>query len=229
MSKIPRIVVPGYPHHVVQRGVRSMDIFLCDEDRRAYLGFLRSQGKRYGLTFWCWCLMSNHVHLVVVPSTEDALARGIGEAHRRYTLRFNEREQVKGHLFQERFYSHSVERDQHLLEVVRYVELNPVLAGLAEEAGLYPWSSARHHVTDAPDPLVQDSPVRAMAGDWARFLADGVDRVSEGEAVEKHLRSGRPHGSQAWVRKLEASTGLSLRAPRMGRPRKARGGTAKKS
>jgi putative transposase len=85
MPRLSRLVVPGYPHHITQRGVRSMDIFADDRDRLSYLQFMMEESERFGVTFLCWCLMSNHVHLIAVPEREESLARAIGEAHRRYT------------------------------------------------------------------------------------------------------------------------------------------------
>ena len=86
MARLSRLVIPGYPHHVTQRGVRSMNIFNNGEDRFTYLEFMAEEAGRFGVTFLAWCLMDNHVHLIAVPKTETSLARAIGEAHRRYTL-----------------------------------------------------------------------------------------------------------------------------------------------
>jgi len=199
-----------------------MDIFLCDEDRRAYLGFLKSQGKRYGLTFWCWCLMSNHVHLVAVPLTEDALARGIGEAHRRYTCRFNEREQVKGHLFQERFYSYPIQSDRHLLAVISYVLRNPVDAGVVDRPEKYRWSSASALVDETSDPLADTSSIAEMVSSWREVLEDGMRYATSVKRIEKHMRTGRPFGGDSWIESLQAATGRQLRPRKRGRPRKCR-------
>ena len=96
MARIARVVVPGTPHHVVRRGVRRMDVFFSDDDRRAYLDLLSEQGRRFGVHYLAWCLMTNHVHLIAIPEQELSLARGIGEAHRRYTHRINFRERIIG-------------------------------------------------------------------------------------------------------------------------------------
>ena len=112
MARLARVVIPHLPHHVIQRGVRSLPIFFSDADREVYLLLLAEFGTREGLQFWAWCLMTNHVHLVVVPPEEPtALARAIGEAHRRYTRLVNFRESVRGHLFQERFHSFPIQTD----------------------------------------------------------------------------------------------------------------------
>ena len=161
------MVIPHLPHHVIQRGVRSLPLFFSDADREAYLDLLAQFGAHAGLTVLAWCLMTNHVHLVVVPPDDAAaLARAIGEAHRRYTRRVNFREGVRGHLFQERFHSFPIQTDHHLLTVVRYVERNPVRANMVRQAVDYPWSSARHHVRKTPDRLVRGSPLFAVPADW---------------------------------------------------------------
>lgn len=212
MARLARVVLPDLPHHVIQRGVRSLPIFATDEDRLEYLRLLRTFGTRYGLRVWAWCLMTNHVHLVVVPAQPHALARAIGEAHRRYTRSINFREGVRGHLFQERFHSFPIQTDRYLLTVVRYVEQNPVRARLVRRAVDYPWSSARHHVTGEPDRLVTDSPIRGMVADWGRLLQQEEEAL---ETVRRHVRTGRPWGTERWVNTLEQRVGRAL-LPRKG-------------
>lgn len=95
MARIARVVVPGIPHHITQRGVRRMAVFFSDDDRHAYIELLAEQGERFGLQYLAWCLMSNHVHLIGVPETETSLAKGVGEAHKRYTRMVNFREGAK--------------------------------------------------------------------------------------------------------------------------------------
>ena len=148
-----RVVIPGYPHHVTQRGVRSMDIFFTDECRKAYLQFMKEQCARHGLHILSYCLMSNHVHFVVVPETEKCLSRAIGEAHRLYTRMVNFRDGVRGYLFQGRFFSCPLDQ-RYLLACVRYIERNPVrvIDGI-KQSWDYPWSSARYHLVLRPKSL----------------------------------------------------------------------------
>jgi len=218
MARFARLVVPGYPHHVTQRGVRSIDIFDHDDDRLAYLSFMREESQRFGVTFLAWCLMSNHVHLIAVPSRPDALARAIGEAHRRYTRMKNFAAGVRGYLFQGRFGSCVLDQ-QHLLAAGRYVENNPVKAGMVTRATDYSWSSARYQcgLTDS-DPLLQDRALAAMVDDWSRFLQEGNPAV-EDSLVQK-TRTGRPAGSREFVEQLERQTGRRLLPGRPGRRRK---------
>lgn len=221
MTRIARVVVPGIPHHVVQRGVRSMDVFRSDDDREMYLSLILEYSQRYGLEFWVWCLMTNHVHFLAVPAREDSLALALGQAHRIYAKRINESEDVRGHLFQERFYSYPVQLDSHFLAVARYIELNPVTAGIIEEPHVYPWSSARHHLMGKPDRLVKTSPIKPMVADWQSFLHDGVVAALSREEIERHLRTGRPLGEDAWVERIENAAGRKLSANRTGRPTKS--------
>jgi len=100
MTRIARVVVPGCPHHVIQRGNRRQTVFFYDSDKRIYISLLHKYAKKAGVNIWAYCLMDNHVHLIAVPKHKDSLARGIGETHRRYTLIINSREKWKGYLWQ---------------------------------------------------------------------------------------------------------------------------------
>lgn len=214
MARLSRVVVPNLPHHVIQRGVRSLPLFFSDADREEYLNLLATFTARQGVRFLAWCLMTNHVHLVVVPPDEPtALARAIGEAHRRYTRLVNFREGVRGHLFQERFHSFPIQTDHHLLTVVRYVERNPVRAKLVRQAVDYPWSSARHHLRNTPDRLVTDSPLFTAPSNWEQLLRE--EPPQQLGSVRQHVRTGRPWGSEGWVAALERQLDRPLR-PRQG-------------
>ncbi|MFH1023310.1 MAG: transposase [Planctomycetota bacterium] len=214
MARISRVVVPGHPHHVTQRGVRSLPIFTGPEDQELYLRHLQEQGARAGLEFLGWCLMPNHVHLIVVPEDEMSLARGVGEAHRRYTRDINVRTGCRGYLFQGRFGSCVLDK-RHLVAAGRYVDMNPVRAGLAAHPEDYAWSSARFHCGRAQtDPLVRDRMLMGLVEDWPALLArtDG-----EGEAwIRRKTRTGRPAGDGAFVKKMERKTGRILRPGKPG-------------
>ncbi len=217
MARLARVVLPKWPHHVIQRGVRSLPIFTTEADRAEYLRLLSAFGARAGVQFWAWCLMTHHVHFVVVPAREDSLARGIGEAHRRYTRYVNFRDGVRGHLFQERFHSFPIQTDRHLLAVVRYVECNPVRARMVRRAVEYPWSSARHHGTGTPDRLVTDSPIREMVPAWGDLLQQ--ESEDELAVIRRHVRTGRPWGTERWLQVLEQRVGHALRPQKAGWPK----------
>src|ERR1035438_1033163 len=124
MPRIARLVIPGQPHYVTQRGARRQPTFFGDDDYRLYLDLLADRCERYGVAIWAWCLMPNHVHLVAVPSDEGSLAAALGRTHQAYTTRVNAREGCAGYLWQGRFGSFVLD-DEHLFRAARYVELNP--------------------------------------------------------------------------------------------------------
>ncbi len=168
MVRLARLVIAGLPHHITQRGNRRQQTFFNDGDYAAYLELMADWCREEGVAIWSYCLMPNHVHLIAVPAVEVGLRRAIGEAHRRYTRRINFREKWRGYLWQGRFASFVMD-EPHLLAAVRYVELNPVRAGLVADAEDWPWSSARAHLSGRDNRLVKVTPLLAMVGDWKAF------------------------------------------------------------
>ena len=218
MARMRRVIVPGYPHHIVQRGVRSMDIFFEDQDRIAYLNLLRAQGDKFGVKFLSYCLMTNHVHLLAVPAAADSLARAIGEAHRLYTRMINFREGVKGFLFQGRFSSCPVSTGKYLYAVIQYILYNPVKAKMVRHPWEYQWSSASYHcrLTDH-DILVRKDEMLSNIENWEEFL--GADtRLTD--VLEEKNRTGRPFGSDDFYAVIERLTGIDTRPGTPGRPPK---------
>lgn len=169
MPRTARIIVPGIPHHIIQRGNRNQTVFFSNEDRSFYLRLLKTQAETYGLKFWAYCLMDNHVHLIAIPETEESF-RAIAETHRRYTWHINSKKDWRGYLWQGRFSSYPLD-ERHLYAAVRYVERNPVRAGMAPKAWEYPWSSARSHVNGAKDALIEDCFLKERITDWAEYLS----------------------------------------------------------
>ncbi len=214
MVRLARVVAPGLPHHVTQRGNRRQETFFCAADYRAYLALMAEWCGRRGVEIWAYCLMPNHVHLIATPETGDGLRRAIGEAHRRYTLRINRREDWTGHLWQGRFISFPMDQ-AYLLSAARYVELNPVRAHMARRAQDYPWSSAAAHLAGQDDRLVKTGPLLALVDDWAEFLEDGLDS-SAAEALRRHESTGRPLGGEPFLAALERRLGRTLGPQRRG-------------
>lgn len=214
MARIGRVVIPGYPHHVTQRGNRRQKTFFSDDDYRFYLELMAEFTQRSKTDVWAYCLMPNHVHLVMVPEHEEGLRSSLGEAHRRYTRHINFRNGWRGHLWQERFHSFVMD-EQYLLATVRYVERNPVKAGLCDRAADWRWSSASAHLQGEDDQLVRVRPMLDRVGDWSGYLAEG--RSEDDEWIERHTRTGRPLGDPVFVEHLEAMTGKSLTPKRPGR------------
>lgn len=215
MARMARTVIPGIPHHVIQRGVRRLEVFKGDEDYQTYLDLISTSCKKAGTEVWAYCLMSNHVHLILVPSTEDGLRAALGDAHRQYTRHVNFRDGCRGHLWQERF--HSFAMDEHyLLAAVRYVELNPVHAHMVKHAEDYPWSSARAHLAGKDDKLVQVAPMLDRVSDWRSYLECDLDNATK-EEFRMHGRTGRPLGDEAFLQHLEKLAGRVLRPQKPGR------------
>jgi putative transposase len=201
MARFARVVAPGVPHHITQRGNRRQPVFFRDSDYQDYLKLMKEWCDKLRVGVWAYCLMPNHVHLIAVPANRLSLARAIGEAHRRYTRLVNLREEWRGYLFQGRFASYPMD-DRHLVHALRYVELNPVRAGLVAQPGDYRWSSARAHLGQTTDPLIQAGAVEERIGDWSEFLRQDLAPL-EREIIERHLRTGRPLGDQGFVAELE--------------------------
>ena len=218
MPRFPRVVIPGCPHHLIQRGNRRQRVFFCDEDRAFFLTLLGREAEKRGIAIWAFCLMENHFHLVAVPTRPDSFARGLGEAQRRYTLVINTREGWKGFLFQGRFLSYPLDED-HQYAAIRYVERNPVRAGMVVRAEDYEWSSARAHVRKEPHPLLTRFPFERSVKDWAHYLGQKEDPDLL-EGFRGHERTGRPMGGEDFVKRLERLSGRVLAIKPKGRPRK---------
>jgi len=215
MARMARVVVPYYPHHVTQRGNRRQKTFFCEDDYRYYLELISEYSREAGTEVWAYCLMPNHVHLVMVPTVEDGLRATLGEAHRRYTRYINFREGWRGHLWQERFHSFFMDED-YLMATVRYVERNPVAVGLCNLPEEWRWSSAAAHIKGADDALVRVRPMLDRVENWSNYLASS-SKHNEEALIKFHSRTGRPLGNPDFVRKLECITGQELAPKSPGR------------
>jgi putative transposase len=214
MARLARLVIPGLPHHVTQRGNRRQQTFFNDEDYAAYLKLMADWCREEAVAIWGYCLMPNHTHLIAVPSSEDGLRWAIGEAHRRYTRGINFREKWRGYLWQGRFASFVMD-EPYLLAAARYVELNPVRARLVASAGDWPWSSARAHLSGRDDQLVKVAPLLAMVDDWNAFLNSAVPE-EELRDIRGHGRTGRPLGDETFLGRLEELVGRALKPQKRG-------------
>ncbi|MBW1759176.1 MAG: transposase [Deltaproteobacteria bacterium] len=219
MARIARAVAPGIPHHVTQRGNRGQQTFFNDEDYQSYLELMSEWCMKFQVETWAYCLMPNHIHLIVVPETKDGLTPAIGEAHRRYTRRINFREGWRGHLWQGRFSSFIME-EEYLLACTRYVELNPVRSGLVKKPEDWPWSSAGAHIKGKDDILVKIKPLQKIVNKpWEKFLAFDVQE-QEIELFRKHERTGRPLGSDSFIEKMELLLDRKLKPQKPGPKKK---------
>jgi putative transposase len=215
------MVCAGVPHHVTQRGNRRGQVFFTSEDRRVYLKWLQEYTGKHEVEVLAYCLMTNHVHLVVVPMTEQALHRVLKPLHMRYAQRVNRARDWKGHLWQGRYFSSALD-ESYLWAAIRYVERNPVRAGIADRAEDFAWSSARAHCRMSFDPVLSRKAQWQRQfegiGDWAAWLAQGDERQSL-ETLRRYSDKGLPCGSVSFIEALERSKGRPLRYLPRGRPR----------
>ena len=178
MARLKRVVIPKYPHHVTQRGVRSMDIFYSEDDYEIYLKILEIQSKKFGLEVIAYCLMSNHIHLIAIPKYENSLAKAIGETHRQYTRKINFETNTRGYLFQGRFFSSPMD-ESYFYNCLKYVEQNPVRANMVKYAWEYQYSSVRYRMGLESDNIILKS---------SKWLKDITDYKEFIKSCPKELR-----------------------------------------
>jgi putative transposase len=212
MPRSARIVVPELAHHVIQRGNRRQAIFFSDEDRVAYLDLLKIYCTKAGTRCLAWCLMDNHVHLILVPTHVDGLRATLAAVHTAYSQRINAAQGEAGHLFQGRFLSYPMDL-AYQMAAIRYVENNPVAAGMVERAEDWRWSSARAHIEGIADGLTDLGAVNGFAADWRAMLAQGYEAS---DSIETALKTGLPMGEEKWRAQLAEKLGRTLTAGKRG-------------
>ena len=224
MPRVARIVIPNCPHHVTQRGNNRQDVFFVDDDRRTYLELLVEESEEHGVRVDGYCLMTNHMHLIATPKSEDSLARAFGRTHFRYTQYVNRLHRRSGHLWQNRFYSCALD-EEHYWTAMAYVEQNAVRARLVRRPWRYTWSSAAAHCGidgDRSGLLDLDRWNAHRAGDdWKETLLEMLEEATL-STVRLSTHRGRPLGSDGFLSKLESRLGRRLRPLPVGRPRKRR-------
>jgi putative transposase len=221
MARFARVVAVDVAHHVTQRGNARQVILADDADRATYLELLRHYSQLHPLSVMGYCLMSNHVHLIVVPRAAESLAQALKQAHGRYASYWNARQSSTGHVWQGRFYSCPLD-ESHLWAALRYVELNPVRAGMVATAELWRWSSAAAHCGHAgPNPVLEMERWRQRwaVGAWREFLA-GAESEAEVISLRQFTHTGRPLGTPEFVAALEKQTLRPLTARTGGRPKR---------
>ena len=221
MARLARVIALDVPHHVTQRGNARRYILDSDSDRLVYLDLLRHSCQLYKLSLLGYCLMSNHVHLVVTPRSRDSLALALKDTHGRYATYWNVSHTSSGHVWQGRYYSCPLDLS-HLWAALRYTELNPVRAGLVPEADTYRWSSAAAHCgTGSADAALQmDSWQKYWdAAAWREYLgAEGTDE--EADTIRQSTHTGRPLGTPEFIESLEKAMRRRLSPQKGGRPPK---------
>ena len=223
MPRVKRISAPGIVQHVMNRANRRATIFYQPADYEAFLALLLEAGRKFQVRLLAFCLMPNHWHLVLVAMEGgeiSAYMRWLTGTHvRRYHRLYNL--DGTGHLYQGRYTSVPVQSDGHLLVVIRYVEANPVRAGLVSRAENWPWSSLG--ATDSVrDQLVIDGPVPRPA-DWIEQVNEAL---SDLQRIRRSVAKGTPFGSPSWTAQTAGQHGLQFTMRSRGRPKKAGAGTA---
>jgi len=223
MPRHARIIFAGVPHHVTQRGNHRQRVFFHPGDQETYLRLLRDYASRHDIKVIAYCLMTNHVHLVVVPSTASGLHQALKAIHGQYAQRVNRIHELKGHLWQGRFFSSALDSN-YFRNAVRYVELNPLQAGLVGKAEEYRWSSAAAHCGLRHDPLIDGRPPSIAFNDianWSDWLAAGLPQKAR-ELLCRNIRRNLPCGSESFIEHLETISGRRLKHKPAGRPPDAR-------
>jgi putative transposase len=218
MARIARVVAPGFPHHIVQRGNRRQKVFFNENDYDEYLRLLNNYSRRFNIDVLAYCLMPNHIHLIVTPHDDGSLAQAIGETHRNYTRFINTRKKWRGYLWQGRFSSYILD-EKYLLAVTRYILLNPVKAGLVKKPWDYKWSSVKHHLGLNNNPSLKDRLLHDLISDWKDFLGD-TSNTKDVQLLQLHERTGRPLGDNTFIEKLESLLKINLKKKRAGRKKK---------
>ena len=214
MARLARVVIPGLPHHVTQRGNGRARTFFSDADYALYRDLLAQHCGTANVQLWAWCLMPNHVHLILVPSDADGLRRALAAVHRRYAGIIHARRKRTGHFWQGRFGA-VVMDETHLAAALRYVSLNPVRARLVERARDWRWSSTRAHLSGKGDGITALAPVRERFPRFADLLDDAreedlFDRLRAAESI------GRPLGDNRFLARIERLTARPLRPGKRG-------------
>lgn len=219
MPRIARVCAVNYPHHVTQRGNNRETVFFDEEDKAFYLKTLGGYSKKWGLDIWAYCLMSNHIHILAVPEKEESLAKGIGRTNLVYTQYINRKYKRSGRLWQNRFYSTIIEKEPYLWAVARYIERNPVRAKLVKKVEEYRWSSAKAHIMGLRDNILSknwldEKELKA----YKDFMLEDNKEVDM--LIRKATSTGRPFGTEQFIKTLEKLIDRSLLPKKAGRPKK---------
>jgi putative transposase len=227
MGRLPRLIADGLVYHALNRGNNRLGVFAGAADFQQFLRALEQTKGRYPFRLYAYCLMANHFHLVLEPAPGQNISRIVQSLTVAHTWHYHKAQATSGHVWQGRFKSPVIAADEHLLTVLRYVESNPLRAGLVTDLADYPWSSYPVHGLGQHAPLVDEAPVWASLGQteaarqayWRRWLRTPLAE-KELAAVRRSVASGRPYGAPGWAEQTAARLGLDLAPRRRGRPPK---------
>lgn len=217
MPRHPRVRIAGQPWHVIQRGVNRCPCFVDPDDRRIYLSLLRRYSREHACAIHAYVLMTNHVHLLVTPTNDQGVSRMMKAVGEKYVPAFNRTHKRTGTLWEGRFRSSIIDSQHYLFTCQRYIELNPVRAGLVREPGNYEWSSYRANALGERSTLLTPHPLYVAMGEGAedrlkayRALFGSDLDVDEIGAIRKALMGGRALGSPSHSWALHAAVGMRL-------------------
>ncbi len=229
MARLPRLTLPGYPHHVIQRGNNRQAIFASAADYQFLLGLLEENARKFGVALHAYVLMGNHFHLLLTPETPDALPGLMQAVGRRYVRYFNDSQHRTGTLWEGRYRSTLIQTETYLLACMAYLDLNPVRAGLVAEARDYPWSSHGNYIGLHQDKLVTPHPLYWTLGNtpfareaaYAELVSRGLP-ASQQTALTKSVMSGWALGNEDFVAELQKNTTRRVAEALPGRPARRR-------
>ncbi len=225
MARLPRLTLPGYPHHVIQRGNNRQAIFSTMADYQALLALLQEYATKFSVAIHAYVLMSNHFHLLVTPQTGDALPQMMQAVGRRYVRYFNARQKRSGTLWEGRYKSTLIQTERYLLACMAYIDLNPVRGALVAQAADYPWSSYGHYAGLRSDPLITPHPLVwelgntpfAREASYAQLVQSGLNPVQQAALTTATLR-GWALGEADFVADLQKRTQRRVARISAGRP-----------
>lgn len=227
MARLPRLTVPGYPHHIIQRGNNRQAIFAGAGDYELLLALLEEHSRAAQVAVHAYVLMSNHFHLVATPETQDGIPQMMQAVGRRYVRHFNQVQARTGTLWEGRYRSTLIQAERYLLACMVYLDLNPVRAGIAPGPADYPWSSHAHYVGGAPDKLITPHPLYWELGNtpfarevaYAELVRSGISSDQQGALTDSALR-GWALGDLDYVADLQKRTERRVLKAAAGRPRR---------
>ncbi len=219
MPRRARTVAPGYPHHVIQRGNNRETVFFDDEDRSVYLFLLKKYSEVWQSPIICYCLMTNHVHLLARPALGESLQKMMQGLTLCYTQHINRKRLRTGRLWESRYHSCIVDEDAYLWAVARYIEQNPLRAAIVKSPEDYMFSSAAAHMGFVQDPVLgEDLLGEGQVKEYVEFIKAGISSEHLRD-IRKSTKTGRPLGTDEFLAKMERQLGRRLTALPVGRPR----------
>lgn len=225
MARLPRLTVPGYPHHLIQRGNNRQAIFAANADYEALLAMLDENARKFEVELHAYVLMTNHFHLLATPATVTGLPSLMQAVGRRYVRYFNQRQGRSGTLWEGRYRSTLIQADRYLLACMVYMDLNPVRAGIAPIARDYPWSSHGHYIGLRGDKLIVPHALYWTLGNtpfareaaYAEMVAAGIGQQQQ-QALTNSALQGWALGEPDYVEELQKRTERRVSKAKAGRP-----------